>query len=167
VRSLYFQSYPKKKHIQNALLSALKFVIPNNTFFSLRSEIQIGETTSKKQKNTNKQKIINSCTKIVIKVTFQKLFSSKEKKKRKCNNNNIHSFTKAKGTLLYLMMFCRKSFRADGSLSLTHQFPSASQNFLQHQHLMIALNSADAKVGTQQKTEKKRRLWVCDFTRNK
>jgi len=81
VRSLYFQSYPKKKHIQNALLSALKFVIPNNTFFSLRSEIQIGETTSKKQKNPNKQKIINSCTKTVIKVTFQKLFSSKEKKK--------------------------------------------------------------------------------------
>jgi hypothetical protein len=38
---------------------------------------------------------------------------------------------------------------------------------------MIALNSADAKVGTQQKTEKKiqtekkRRIWVCDFTRNK
>jgi hypothetical protein len=77
----YFQSYPRKKHIQNALLSALKFVIPNNTFFSLRCEIHIGETTSKKN-NTNKQKIINSCKKIVIiKVTIQKLFSSKEKEK--------------------------------------------------------------------------------------
>jgi hypothetical protein len=59
------------------------------------------------------------------------------------------------------MMFFRKSFLADGSLSLSLSHSSVSfrknadPTSLQHQHLMIALNSADAKVGTQQKTEKK------------
>jgi hypothetical protein len=64
------------------------------------------------------------------------------------------------------MMFFRKSFLADGSLSLSHSSVSFRKNadptFLQHQHLMIALNSADAKIGYQQKTEKRKEKETLD-----